>query len=477
MRQFPEKFLWGGALAANQCEGAYLEDGKLPCVVDSMPVGLMERMGGRNEFLVIDPNTYYPSHQATDFYHRYREDVALLGEMGIQALRTSIAWSRIFPKGDEEQPNEAGLKFYDDLFDEMHRYGIEPVITITHYEMPAYLAKTYGGWQDRRLLGFYERYCRTIFTRYRDKVKYWINFNEINTITIVPEWNGGFQVSRDDPERNQKIYQAAHYMFVASARANQLCHEIIPGAKIGMMLAGMQAYPDTCRPEDVYISLKHKRGAFFFSDVMMRGAYPKYAENLFKEKGVHLKIEAGDLELIAAYPCDYLSFSYYMSTVVSDDPKQMAFIGNMGIGKKNPYLESSEWGWQSDPIGLKSYMVELYDRYQKPLFLVENGLGAKDTLVEDGQGGYTVRDDYRIDYLRRHIVEMKGAMDDGVELMGYLPWGCIDLVSASGGQMSKRYGMIYVDVDDAGTGTFRRYKKKSFDWYCDVIKSNGGNIL
>ena len=472
---FPKDFLWGGALAANQVEGAYLEDGKLPSTADTLGAGFENRF--KNTTFTINEGEYYPSHTASDFYHHYKEDVAYFAKMGFKCLRTSIAWSRIYPTGEEEKPNEAGLRFYDDLFDECLKYGIQPVITITHYEMPLHLAKKYGGWKNRSLLPFYENYCRTIFTRYKDKVKYWLNFNEINTLTLLPQFNGGFAINRDADDYGQTIYQAAHHMFVASARANQLCHEIIPDAKIGMMLAGMQSYAETCKPEDVYATLIKKRETFFFSDVMMRGTYPSYTASLFKKMNVKLEIQAGDLELMAKYPCDYLGFSYYMSNVITTDKEKLGdLVGNRSWGIKNPFLKESEWGWQYDPIGFKNYMIELYDRYQKPLFCVENGLGAKDTLIDDHQGGYTVNDDYRIDYLREHIKCMEEAIEDGVDLMGYTVWGCLDLVSASGGEMSKRYGMIYVDVDDAGNGSFKRYIKKSFNWYKKVIETNGGDL-
>ena len=305
---FPKDFLWGGALAANQVEGAYLEDGKLPSTADTLGAGFENRF--KNTTFTINEGEYYPSHTASDFYHHYKEDVAYFAKMGFKCLRTSIAWSRIYPTGEEEKPNEAGLRFYDDLFDECLKYGIQPVITITHYEMPLHLAKKYGGWKNRSLLPFYENYCRTIFTRYKDKVKYWLNFNEINTLTLLPQFNGGFAINRDADDYGQTIYQAAHHMFVASARANQLCHEIIPDAKIGMMLAGMQSYAETCKPEDVYATLIKKRETFFFSDVMMRGTYPSYTASLFKKMNVKLEIQAGDLELMAKYPCDYLGFSY-----------------------------------------------------------------------------------------------------------------------------------------------------------------------
>lgn len=472
--KFPKDFLWGGALSAHQCEGAHLEDGKLPSTADTLPVGFQERFS--NGYLPIDPDRYYPSHKAIDFYHHYKDDIRMFAEMGFQALRISIAWSRIFPNGDDAAPNEKGLQFYDDLFDELLKYGIEPVVTITHYETPLNLATTYGGWKNRKLIEFYERYCITIFERYKDKVKIWMNFNEINSITILPDFGAALHMDRQDPNWNQTVYQASHHMFVASAKANYWCRKIIPGARIGMMLAGMQSYPETCKPEDVILTIVEKNKTFFYSDVMMRGAYPYYTEKMFRDMGVVLDIAEGDLELMADHPCEYLAFSYYMSNVISADASKQKKVGNLTFGIPNPYLTASEWGWQSDPIGLRCYMIELYERYHKPLFIVENGLGAKDTLIPDDKDSLIVQDDYRIDYLRSHIIQMREAMDYGVELMGYLPWGCIDLVSASGGQMSKRYGFIYVDVDDEGNGTFKRYRKKSFQWFKAVISSNGGEL-
>ncbi|OTO77372.1 MULTISPECIES: glycoside hydrolase family 1 protein [unclassified Enterococcus] len=473
-KQFSSKFLWGGALSANQCEGAWLEGGKGPSTVDTMLTG-RDRL--TNDYLPIDTAKYYPSHTAIDFYHHYKEDISLMAEMGFQTLRVSIAWSRIFPKGDEVEPNEMGLQFYDDLFDELLKYGIQPVVDITHYETPLYLAECYGGWRNRKLIEFYERYCTTIFSRYKDKVKLWMNFTEINTVVLYPDFGGGFTLSRDDPNYYQVVYQAAHHMFVASARANQLCHMIIPDSQIGMMMAGMQSYPESCRPDDVYATIKEKRKTFYFSDVMMRGHYPSYTESMLKELGVTLEVEDGDLELMAANPCDYLGISYYMSNVISTNEMSTKGQGNMTEGILNPYLETSEWGWQIDPVGLKSYLIELYDRYEKPLFLVENGLGAKDNLIPDSKDSFTVNDTYRIDYICKHINQMYEAIEDGVDLMGYMSWGCLDLVSASTGQMSKRYGFVYVDVDDDGKGTFNRYRKQSFDWYRQVISTNGGSIL
>jgi 6-phospho-beta-glucosidase len=471
--KFPDHFFWGGAVSANQCEGAWDEDGKKPSVADTMGTGIENRFGPG--YGTIEEGKYYPSHSAVDCYHHWKEDIALFHEMGFNSLRLSIAWSRIYPDGDEEVPNEKGLTFYDAVFDELKKYGIEPVVDITHYEMPLHLANVYGGWQNRRLIGFYEKYCRTIFTRYRTKVKYWLQFTEINTIAYMPQFGGGFALERNDPQRNQKLYQAAHYMLVASAAAAKLCHEIIPGSQIGANIAGRLVYPATCRPEDVLETDLSRQETFLFSDVMMNGVYPWYTVSLFKRKGVKLEYTDEDLRLLKQYPCDFLSFSYYMSNCI-EAHKEGEAIGNMSWGLPNPYLKSSEWGWQEDPVGLTDYLITLYDRYHKPLFLVENGLGAKDERIPDGQGGYTVNDDYRIAYMKEHIQACRKAMEYGVDLMGYLVWGCIDLVSASTGQMSKRYGMIYVDVDDEGNGTFKRYRKKSFQWFRQLIASHGSTV-
>lgn len=463
---FPENFLWGGALAANQCEGAYREDGKGLSTVDVLVCGSYRRLLDVNTELQKD--VYYPSHTAIDFYHRYKEDIALFAEMGFRALRISIAWSRIFPDGDEVSPNEKGLEFYDSLFDELLKYGIQPVVTLSHYEMPLNLLKKYGAWESRKLVGFFENYARTVFTRYKDKVKYWLTFNEINTIRLMPYLGGGMLLDREDPAFLQRVYQAAHHQFVASSLAIKACRQIIPDAKIGMMMAGSLAYPRTCRPEDNMKCIEESRRTLFFADVQMRGYYPSYMKRFMRENHIHLHMEEGDEALLAKYTADFLSFSYYMSNVISASPEDPSMVGNFSVGEANPYLEASEWGWQIDAIGLRIYLNQLYDRYQKPLFVVENGLGAADHIV-DGR----IEDDYRIDYLRKHIQQMSEAIDDGVDLMGYTAWGCIDLVSCSTGEMRKRYGFIYVDRDNQGGGTLNRMKKKSFDWYKEVIRTNG----
>ena len=465
---FPKNFLWGGAVAANQCEGAYQEDGKGLSIQDVMPRGIKE------------PRTEQPTSDnlkltGIDFYHRYKEDIKLFAEMGFKVFRTSIAWSRIFPNGDDSEPNEAGLKFYDDLFDECLKYGIQPLVTISHYETPLHLAEAYDGWLDRRLIGFYEKYVRTIFTRYKDKVKYWLTFNEINSILNSPFMSGGINTPKEDLTDSQ-LYQAIHNELVASALATKIGHEINPEFKIGCMILSMPIYPLTPDPRDVIRAMEEEHKNSVFTDVHVRGEYPGYIKRYFREHGITLEITDEDREILKN-TVDFISFSYYVSVcATADESKNIRGEGNLLGGVPNPTLKASEWGWQIDPRGLRYVLNQLWDKYQKPLFIVENGLGAADTLVPDGKGGYTVEDDYRIEYMRDHLLQVEEAIEDGVDVMGYTSWGCIDLVSASTAEMRKRYGFIYVDRNNDGTGTLERYRKKSFYWYQSVIKSNGKSL-
>ena len=470
MHKLPDNFLWGGAIAANQCEGAYLEDGKGLGIVDVLPTG-KERWQAMMDLdrTMATTYDYYPSHIGIDFYHRYKEDIALFKEMGYNALRLSVSWPRIFPEGDETVPNEAGLKFYDAVFAELKAAGIEPVVTINHFDTPLGLVKKYGGWSSRKLIECYERYCRVLFERYKGTVRYWITVNEINMILHIPAFGGGLLI-KDPAKARQMQYQAAHYQLVASALAVKIGREISPDNLFGCMLAAGEVYPNTCHPDDILMSQHKNRDNYFFIDVQAQGEYPAYSRRLFEELGVSLEITREDQEILKN-TVDYISFSYYSSRLTSADPEVMKSVnhGNAFSSLENPYLQKSEWGWVIDPVGLRITMNTLYDRYRKPLFIVENGLGARDVVEPDG----SIQDDYRIDYLRQHIEQMKEAVADGVELIGYLPWGCIDLISASTGEMSKRYGMIYVDRQDDGSGTLERRKKKSFDWYRKVIQSNG----
>ena len=462
--RFPDNFLWGGAIAANQAEGAYLEDGKGLSIADGFPHGFQ----GPFDY-PLKEDVYYPSHEAIDFYHRYKEDLALMEGMHFNAFRTSIAWPRIFPNGDEEEPNEKGLQYYDDLFDEMIRRGMEPVITLSHYETPMHLAMEYGGWRNRKLIDFFLKYCKVVFERYGKKVRYWMTFNEINNMRRNPRSAGAVFVKPGE-NLQQAVYQASHHMFVANALAVKLGHEMMPGSMIGGMYSLSNVYPNTCKPEDVLAAQQRMRSTYCYSDTQVFGEYPAYLLSHFENMGIHIVKETGDDEIMKAYPVDFVSFSYYMSSCEAADTSGLDVTpGNTILAVKNPYLPTTEWGWQTDPIGLRISLVDLYDRYRKPLFIVENGLGAKDVLTEDKK----VHDDYRIEYLRQHFKCMLDAIiEDGVELMGYTSWACIDLVSESTKQMSKRYGYIYVDADDYGNGTFNRYRKDSFYWYKKVIENN-----
>lgn len=475
VKTFPKGFLWGGATAANQCEGAYNVDGRGLANVDVVPTGpdRFPIIAGEKKMFNFEEGYHYPAQEGIDMYHHYKEDIALFGEMGFKTYRLSIAWSRIFPKGDEEEPNEKGLQFYEDLFKECHKYGIEPLVTITHFDCPMHLIEEYGGWRNRKMLTFYERLCRTLFTRYKGLVKYWLTFNEINMILHAPFMGAGLYFEPGE-DKDQVKYQAAHHELVASARATQLAHEIDPNNQVGCMLAAGQYYPNTANPVDYWEAMKEDRENYFFIDVQARGAYPNYALKKFEHEGIHVEMTEEDLALLKEHTVDFISFSYYSSRVASGDPKvNEQTEGNIFASLKNPYLEASEWGWQIDPLGLRITMNAIWDRYQKPLFIVENGLGAVDHPDENGY----VEDDYRIEYLKAHIQAMRDAINiDGVPLLGYTTWGCIDLVSAGTGEMKKRYGFIYVDRDNQGNGTLKRTKKKSFDWYKEVIASNGANV-
>lgn len=464
---FPPNFLWGGASAANQCEGAWDEGGKGPSIQDVLPHG------------GLSPRSAAPTPdnlklEGTDFYHRYPEDIALLAEMGFKVFRFSIAWSRIFPNGNETEPNEEGLAFYDRVLDELEKYGIEPLITISHYETPLYLAEQYNGWVSRDLIDFYERYCRVLFERYSHRVKYWLTFNEINSVLHLPFMSGGINTPKEQLSK-QDLYQAIHHELVASARATRAARELAPHAQIGCMILAMPTYPLTPSPQDALAALHAEHANFAFGDVHVRGTYPGYFLRMLHEKGIKLNITERDREDLKN-TVDFVSFSYYMSTCASSDPSRgESSEGNILGGVSNPTLTASEWGWQIDPVGLRIVLNQYWDRWQKPLFIVENGLGARDELVE-ADGEMTVIDDYRIDYLRAHLEQVREAIADGVHILGYTTWGCIDMVSASTAQMSKRYGFVYVDRHDDGSGSLSRYRKKSFDWYRRVIASNGAEL-
>lgn len=487
---FPKGFYWGGATAANQYEGGWNEDGRGLARTDVTTAGTSTSpryvtyrkadgtTGAKSQFEGGIPSDakgavlegyYYPNHEAVDFYHRYKEDIALFAEMGFKMFRMSISWSRIFPKGIEKEPNQKGLDFYRNVFKELRKYNIEPLVTISHYDTPLYLEEECGGWNNRDTIAYFDHYTETIFKEYRGLVKYWLTFNEINSLIMIKDW-----IPNTPKEMIAANYQQLHYQFVASARAVQRAHEIDPNYQVGCMIAGTCSYPLTCDPKDVLKTQKKMQDGFWYcGDVMVRGKYPAYANRIWEEDEVTLDCTPEDKKDLKQGTVDFFTFSYYnTSCVTTHDGVAKDGAGNLSMGAKNEYIKYSDWGWGVDPDGLRYFLNEIYDRYEIPIMVVENGLGANDTLEEDG----SVHDPYRIDYVREHIKAMDEAIHDGVDLRGYTPWGCIDLISASTGEMKKRYGFIYVDLDNEGNGTRDRYKKDSFYWYTNVIKSNGEEL-
>ena len=489
-KKFTEDFLWGGATAANQYEGGYLSGGKGLSTADVimggnqktprmvsyiMPDGTVGKAGRTDSIpdeskAYVIPDQYYPSHVATDFYHHWKEDIKLFAEMGFKCYRFSFNWARICPKGTDEV-NEEGLEFYDQVIDELLKYGIEPVVTLNHFDMPTYLADEYDGWSSREVIDYFVFYCKLVFNRYKDKIKYWMTFNEIN---ILNAW-AKLGIHSND---RQTLYQAKHHVFLASAEAVKVGKEINPDFQIGMMVCYVISYPGDCRPENVMATIQHNRDLEFYMDVQVKGVYPSYQLKKFEREGITIKKESGDDEILREGTVDYIGFSYYLSSItdIHADDEAMV-VGNQMKVLQNPYLEASEWGWTVDPLGLRIALSKIYDRYQVPLFIVENGLGAYDRIKES-EHEPIINDDYRIQYFQDHVQAMYDAIElDGVELMGYTPWGCIDLVSAGTGEMAKRYGFIYVDLDNDGNGDLSRYKKKSFNWYKEVIETGAANIL
>lgn len=472
---FPTEFLWGGATAANQCEGAYDEDERGLASVDVIPYGEDRFKVARGEIKMLecDDSHLYPAHYGIDFYHRYKEDIKLFADMGLKCFRFSIAWTRVIPDGDGEVCDK-GLDFYEAVVDECLKYGIEPLITINHFDAPINLINKFGGWKDARMIDAFLKLCEALFKRLGNKVKYWLTFNEINMLLHLPFMGAGI-LFKEGEEKNQVLYTAAHHELVASAKAVIMAHKMMPDAMVGCMLAAGQFYPFSCNPDDVYKGMEADRDNYFFTDVQARGEYPVWALKRMEKANVKLTISEEDKKTLKEGTVDFISFSYYSSRCVSADPevcKNYAKGNAVFASVKNPYLKASEWGWQIDPLGLRITCNTLYDRYNKPLFIVENGLGAKD-IIEDGK----IHDTYRIDYMREHIKAMNAVInEDGIPLLGCTFWGIIDLVSASTGEMSKRYGMIYVDLDDKGEGTYNRLKKDSFYWYQKVIKTLGEDL-
>ncbi len=494
MSRFPKGFYWGGATAANQYEGGWNEGGRGPALTDvttggsfnepryityQMPdgtYGKVSQWGGKipkGAKYACDPNELYPNHEATDFYHHYKEDIALFAQMGFRMFRMSISWSRIFPKGIEETPNQEGLDFYTNVFKELKKYNIEPLVTISHYDTPLYLVEECNDWSNRDLITYFDRFTDTIFEEYKGLVKYWLTFNEINCLLMGPIFMGNKVPDEARKAMWRKGFQELHYQFVASAHAVEKAKSFDPNYRVGCMLAGMVNYAWTCDPNDVMLKTIQDQESFFYcGDVQARGAYPYYAKRMWEENDAHLDITEQDLIDLKKGKVDFFTFSYYQTTCVTTHEYSDVAGGNLSLGAKNPYLKYSEWDWSTDPVGLRYFLNDVYARYELPLMVVENGLGALDTVEDDG----SIHDPYRIDYLRQHIDAMADALKDGVDLIAYTPWGCIDLVSAGTGEMRKRYGFIYVDKHDDGSGTMKRMKKDSFYWYKKVIASNGEDV-
>lgn len=487
---FPKNFYWGGATAANQCEGGWNEGGRGPALTDMTTAGsataprfvtyrlpdgsiqAVSQLGGRvpeGAKAVVADGYYYPNQQAIDFYHRYKEDIALFAEMGFKMFRMSISWSRIYPKGIEEKPNQAGLDFYRDVFTELKKHGIEPLVTISHYDTPLYIEEELGGWSNRETIKLFDKYTETIFKEYKGLVKYWLTFNEINNLIMLKDI-----IPNYPKEKVAGVFQQLHYQYVASARAVKRAHAIDPDYVVGCMIAGgPSTYPLTCDPKDVIATqIKVQEGIYYTADVMVRGEYPYFAQRMWDKYDVKLDITEEDKAELKEGHVDMLTYSYYSTGCCTTHAVTETAGGNFDMGPKNPYLQYSEWGWSMDADGLRYSLNEYYERYRVPIMVVENGLGAVDTLEADG----SIHDPYRIEYVRAHIRAMEEAINDGVDLIAYTPWGCIDLISASTGEMKKRYGFIYVDLDNEGKGTYDRYRKDSFYWYKKVIESNGADL-
>ena len=482
---FPKDFLWGGAIACSQAEGAWNEDGKGLDTQDLryFDAGWTREQRQKNRdinmttqrfqaALAASDIEHYPFRWGIDFYHTYKEDLALLQELGLKIFRTSISWARIYPNGDDESPNEAGIQYYVDLFTECHKRGMKVFATILHYAAPVHLVTAYGGWKNRRMIDFYLRYCKTLYERLGNLVDFWLPFNEINCSRFNP-WNGCCLSKDQEPPYDQAIFQCTHHQLLANALAVRMAHEMLPGSKVGGMIARFTSYPATCSPDDVMCGILDENYTnYFYTDVMARGRYPSYTKRMFASLGVQIETQPGDEEILAAGKVDFLSFSYYMSMISTNASGYAVTSGNLLSGKKNPYLETSDWGWQIDPKGLRISLNEMYDRYNLPLFIAENGIGAHDTLTPEGQ----VHDPYRIGYLKAHIQQMAEAIADGVELLGYTMWGILDIVSCGTIEMNKRYGVIYVDRDERGCGSNRRFRKDSFYWYQKCIATNGEDL-
>lgn len=472
-----KQIFWGGATSAAQSEGNYLADGRQPSNFDFLPLDdrRLKAVYKNQSASILESrgDEIYPGRNGNDFYHHYQEDIALLKELGANSFRFSISWSRIFPTGEEEAPNEAGLQFYENILTELERLQMEPIVTLSHFEIPLHLVKKYNGWENRKVVELFLHYAETVLQRFKGRIKYWIPFNEMNMVLHIPFIGGGilFEEGKD----NLSIqYQAGHHQLLANALSIEAGKRIDPDNQFGAMLAAGKTYAYTCDPKDVFAALQQEKENLLFSDVQVFGEYPRFFSHFIKDKQLNLTIYPEDREALQKNTVDFVSFSYYSSACTAAEENGIDRVATNGYTTlRNPYLPKAKSVWQDDPLGLRITLNQLQDRYHKPLFIVENGIGTQDDFV-DGK----VHDDYRIHYLKEHVKNMKLAMEeDGIDLMGYLMWGIIDLPSVSEGKISKRYGVIYVDQDDENNGSHQRYKKDSFTFYQKVIASNGAVVF
>lgn len=481
-KAFPKGFLWGGATSAPQHEGGFSEGGKGPTHMDY--IARFDKADDVHDYAVcLTPEKYeynkthediqnLPFRRGTDFYHRYKEDIALMGEMGFKSFRMSICWARLFPTGTEKEPCKEGVEFYHNVFKELKKYNIEPLITMIHYDIPAYLTETLNGWESPKTIDYFMNYTKFIIDEYKGEVKHWLTFNEINMVMWFSYLGGGMFVEKSDLDQESCIHQALHHQLIASALTVKYLHDTAPGCIVGNMLARLQNYPYTCKPEDCYATQQQNKFNYFPVDIQAKGQYPKFILNYYEQHNIRFNWYPNYEKILSEGTVDFLSISYYHTGVISDDEDKREPIGRFVRELKNPYLKATAWGWNIDPIGLRISLNEMYDRYGLPIYVVENGVAARESLTEDNK----VHDQYRCEYLKAHIQAIKGAIDDGVEVMGYTPWGCIDIVSCGDAQMSKHYGFVYVDADDYGNGTYNRYRKDSFYWYKKVIATNGEDL-
>lgn len=482
-KEFPKGFFWGGSIAACQSEGAWNEDGKSMTIAEAFHAINGSKEKRRRQMMITKEMLNeakrdkevknYPKRIGIDFYHTYEEDIKLIADTGMNLFRFSIAWSRVFPTSDCKHVNETALAFYDRVIEQCLQNGMEPLVTISHFDLPVYIVDEYGGWDDRRVIDMFLNFCELLFTRYKGKVRYWIPFNEINMSVKAAQKTLGI-LYEDSPLYKQRIFQALHYQHVASAFATKRAHEIDNNNQVGAMIGAFTVYPMTPKPEDVFATMNEELLRNYFSlDVLSNGKYPYYILHYFKQNNIQLNISESDLQCIENNCCDFIGTSYYSSSVFAHNNEGLELTSaNVSLVIKNPYLESSEWGWQIDPLGIRYLLNKLYDRYHKPLFILENGLGYKDKLCDDK----TIHDVYRIDYLKQHIVEVKKAIDDGVDVRCYAIWSPIDIISSGTSEMSKRYGLIYVDQNDVGEGSKKRYRKDSFAWFKQVVQTNGNSL-